>query len=666
MRRLFRTEDILEAFVSAIGWGLGYAIPKSWNMPRLFCILSSIILGLFMGGVADKLIKNKWEKKDAVAKDLTFIAIIVVFSIVASVCERVFHYSLWEDFRSEIFLGSVGFSVAGFFIVSIIQWIKTYYIRLRYRDGSLGHTMSDKELKYIEKLKGENREIKGDYDKSLAVKTENGIFVAKADFKVLEYLGIPYAKPPVGELRWKAPRKPDPSDRVWEACYFGASPIQGDGETISLKTHTQSEDCLTLNVWRSAKIHKNDSLKPVLVYIHGGSLVFGGSAEPLYNGRSFVESFPEAIVVTFNYRLGIFGFVDITDMPGGGEYKDARNLGIMDQSMALNWIHDNIRSFGGDPDNIMLAGDTMGALCVCILATLKETNGLFKKALVISYSDVNMTDTQSIPRLRFSDFKRAFGVETAEDMLNIPAEKLKKFMMDTRDKYWYIPYIDGKLLKKSVEESIREGDSGNIRFIYGIPSDEFSTWLTVSNEEIMHKWIEMTLADIIKETADTEDGHRLTEMIAHDLEAGIPEREAKKNALRFWFYIYGPLKKCISLSQLGKTVRCFYWDVEAPVEKFGRNSISAVGTLLGNSQSAENLGIIIDNTIEHIFQHLICNELVSDRPELGYDEVKGVDRLTWNNFDADRPAVLHFTKNNVEMDERVLAEDIKRVRAWTG
>lgn len=665
MKKLIRLEHLLVAALSSLGYGLGYAFPKLWEKSEAICILSCMVCGGVLDVIGGKLIKTKWAQRSTTNKVLTVVSIAGAFLLIVALSPKVMQDMIWECLEVGIFIFSLGVSVVGYLISLFIHGLKSYLIQRRYKDGTTGHTMSEEELEYMESLKGENHEITGEYDKALAVKTENGIFVAKEDSKVLEFLGIPYAKPPVGSLRWKAPQKPEPSQKVWEAYYFGASCLQEDKGTYSLKAHTQSEDCLTLNVWTAADKKKNGKLRPVLVYVPGGNYAIGGSAEPLYHGRYFVKEHPEIIVVSFNYRLGIFGFADFSGLPGSEAYEDTRNLGIMDQILALQWIHDNIRAFGGDPDNVMLAGDTAGAGSITILSTLKETKDLFQKALLIScnYSRLCAEET---PAVILNDIKKTFGVQTMDDLLRVPAEKLKQLVDDNIDVYGFMPVVDGKLIKKEAEQAIRDGDAGDIRFIFGIPANEISVWMMVGAEDRMFKWIADMNKELIHMYKGTENEGKMEKIIEFYKGKGIPEKEVQMRAMEYWIYKYSPLMNCRNLSKQGKTVRGFYWDVKSAVKKYGGNSISTVGALLGNDDAAQHLGEIFDMTIMKVFQKLICNELLKNKPEIEYEEVKGVDALKWKAFTPEKTPVLHVTNSNMEMDETCLAEDMKTAVSITG
>ncbi len=663
MKRLLIAEDILVAFFYAAGYGTGYIIPKSLGKSEIFCILISILAGLLFGFLGGKLVKI-WSKKSVTNRDLMFIAVVIIFLVFAVFSQKLFNYSLFRDLTFNLVLGTVGISSAIFVVLLILQTIKSYIIRMRHKDGSEGHIISESEHDYIKKLKGENKEITGKYNSSLAVKTENGIFVAKKNRKVQEFLGIPYAKPPVGNLRWKAPVKPDPSDRVWEAYYFGSSSIQPDNLAILLKEHTQSEDCLTVNIWRTDSKNKYDKLKPVLVYIHGGDLASEGSAEPLYYGGNFVKKFPEVIVVSFNFRLGIFGFLNIDDIPEANEYINSGHLGIMDQIMALNWVHDNIRSFGGDPDNVMLAGDVLGAYCIKVLSVLKESKNLFKKALLISLNSLRPEGTIKAPRVIFKELMKDMGVSTMSEMLDIPFDKFKQFMSDNEDRFWYIPTYGQGILSIDMEQAIKNGETGDIKFIFGIPADEISAMLSMGNEQFMNAWGDSAYDDLIKIFGDTKEKDNLVGLFEKYKNDGLDDIDAKKKTLEFWLYKYDAINNCIALSDLGKSVKCFYWEVNSPVKKFGGNSISMVGALLENVGTAEKLGYLVNHTVADVFQHLIYNELIKDNADLTNNEVRGVHEIKWKSFHSAYPMILHITDDDIELDDNILIDEINTIKKW--
>lgn len=214
------------------------------------------------------------------------------------------------------------------------------------------------------------------------------------------WLGLPFAKPPVGELRWKAPAAPDAWSGVREAKAFGAACIQngriyGPGAnntydaTIgsTLNTPVGSEDCLTLNIWRPAS---NENNLPVLFFIYGGSNISGYTADPVYNGANLAKS-ANAVVVTANYRVGPLGFFNLAQLKttaGGGAStdpdSDSGNFAILDQIAALKFVQQNAAAFGGNAGNVTVMGQSAGAINTWALLTSPKAAGLFHKAVPLS------------------------------------------------------------------------------------------------------------------------------------------------------------------------------------------------------------------------------------------------------------------------------------------
>ncbi len=228
-------------------------------------------------------------------------------------------------------------------------------------------------------------------DTKPSVKCNNGIFIGSKEdnTNVLSFKGIPYAKAPVGELRWKAPQPADASSKKFDATKFGKSCLQTPSNEL-IDINNIGEDCLTLNIWTADNDLKN---KPVMLFIHGGSYGWGGSCEDVYNGKYLVNTYPDVILVTINYRLNLFGFIDFSHVPGGEDFKDAPYLGILDQQMALKWVKDNIASFGGDPNNVTIFGESAGSGSVISLLAAEGSEGLFNRA--IAQSGVNLNNSQA-------------------------------------------------------------------------------------------------------------------------------------------------------------------------------------------------------------------------------------------------------------------------------
>lgn len=223
------------------------------------------------------------------------------------------------------------------------------------------------------------------------VKCINGQFIGLVeDNGVLSFKGIPYAKAPVGELRWKAPQPVEASNDTIQATAFGNAALQHFSDTEVACHHTRSEDCLTLNVWTKDLTTKN---KPVMIWIHGGAYISGGTVDPLYDGKHLVADNPDIILVTINYRIGLMGFIDFSHVPGGEAFPDAPYLGILDQQMAMRWVQQNIEAFGGDPKNVTIFGESAGGGSVSSHLVAKGSEGLFQRAIPMSGA-LNLTFSQ--------------------------------------------------------------------------------------------------------------------------------------------------------------------------------------------------------------------------------------------------------------------------------
>jgi Carboxylesterase family len=210
------------------------------------------------------------------------------------------------------------------------------------------------------------------------VKTAGGMVrgVATADGRIRVFKGIPYAAPPAGELRWKEPQPVRAWEGTRDASEFGAQCMQGPIFDDIKFPRPASEDCLNLNVWTPA--NSGDRL-PVMVWIHGGGFQAGASAEPRHDGQAFGKK--GVVLVTVNYRLGVFGFMAHPELTRESSHHASGNYGLMDQIAALRWVKENIAAFDGNPDNVTIFGESAGSFSVSALMASPLAKGLFHKAI---------------------------------------------------------------------------------------------------------------------------------------------------------------------------------------------------------------------------------------------------------------------------------------------
>lgn len=263
-------------------------------------------------------------------------------------------------------------------------------------------------------------------NKSLSVKCTNGVFCGtnEEDTGVITFKGIPYAKPPVGELRWKAPVEPDSSNEHFDASSYGKVCLQGPS-TEHAWGQPMGEDCLTLNIWTD---DLNTKGKPVMVWIHGGSYGWGGTNDPIYNGQYLVNEYGDIVVVTINYRINLLGFIDFSHVPGGEEFPDSPYLGILDQQMALRWVQKNIEAFGGDPQNVTIFGESAGGGSVISLLAADGSDGLFSKAIVQSGAGLNYSQEKFDENNQSGHLMEAAGVSDMDGLMALSEDELFKAM----------------------------------------------------------------------------------------------------------------------------------------------------------------------------------------------------------------------------------------------
>ena len=221
------------------------------------------------------------------------------------------------------------------------------------------------------------------------VRLEHGAVQGKVSGAAEAFLGVPYAAPPVGPLRWRAPQPAAAwsgmrdATRFAPACYQGVAQPWGPYSQEFIAAPPLSEDCLTLNVWKPAGVKRG---LPVLVYIHGGAFSGGAGHVPVYDGAALAAR--GAVVITINYRVGVLGFMAHPGLSAETPGKTSGNYGLLDQVAALEWVRANAARFGGDPGNVTVAGESAGAASVNYLQVMPAAKGLFHRA--ISFSGASM------------------------------------------------------------------------------------------------------------------------------------------------------------------------------------------------------------------------------------------------------------------------------------
>lgn len=331
------------------------------------------------------------------------------------------------------------------------------------------------------------------------VKTAEGILEGKDLSGIKVFKGVPFAAPPVGNLRWKAPQPAKHWDGVREAKEYGPNPMQeplfGD---MNFGTKVNSEDCLYLNIWTPAKTMKEHL--PVLIYFNGGGLMAGSGSEARYAGDAMARK--GIISITANYREGIFGFFAHPQLSKETTYKGSGNYGFMDQVAAIKWVKDNIEAFGGDPNRITIVGESAGSMSVSALMASPLCQGLFAQAMGSSGSVMGF---KKVLTLKEAEQK---GVEMAQkiaaqmvgktdktkgkaskkkapkadiDMLrNLPAEELLKL---ASVKSLPVYNIDRYFFVEQPEETFAKGNQTKVPLLVGGNNQEMTPWAVLMGKQ---------------------------------------------------------------------------------------------------------------------------------------------------------------------------------------
>ena len=306
---------------------------------------------------------------------------------------------------------------------------------------------------------------------SVHATVETGVLQGVQSGSVVAFKGIPYAAAPVGALRWRDPQPAAKWQGVREASAFGFDCVQGlrNGKALEGK---YAEDCLFLNVWRPAITAKN---LPVMVWIHGGGFVFGGSSAHTFDGTAYAKR--DVILVSINYRLGRFGFFAHPALRAEAPSDVEGNYGLMDQVAALQWIQRNIASFGGDPKTVTIFGESAGGMSVQILMTSPLTAGLFTRAIVQSgLGRPVKADSLGQPSLAVAEeagkaFAKANAIEgndaeTLAKLRALPPEKVRDVAL-LHGKAYTGPMIDGKLTTGITDDVLAKGGGARIALMIG-------------------------------------------------------------------------------------------------------------------------------------------------------------------------------------------------------
>jgi para-nitrobenzyl esterase len=308
-----------------------------------------------------------------------------------------------------------------------------------------------------------------------AIKVDGGLIKGVATDGVRSFKGIPFAAPPVGELRWQAPQFVKPWEGVRECSAFGPDCAQtpyAAGSMYSTAPHKQSEDCLYLNVWTTAK---GNEKRPVMVWIHGGALTRGSGANAGYDGAALARK--GVVLVTINYRLGPLGYLAHAESTAESPHHASGNYGVLDQIAALQWVQRNIAAFGGDPACVTIFGESAGSWSVSALVATPLAKGLFHRAIGESGGLFGRCTPLKEAEAKGTAFFNAAGVDSLKAARALPVEKLiDVFRNDAAGRTFRTTVnVDGWVLPDEIRNLYAQGRQNDVPVIVGSNANEMTT-----------------------------------------------------------------------------------------------------------------------------------------------------------------------------------------------
>lgn len=380
---------------------------------------------------------------------------------------------------------------------------------------------------------------------------------------VVEFLGIPFAQPPVGDLRWAPPLRYTSAatasgqpKRSFDATSFAPACMQGDhianwykgviesfgGNADKFPTPAVSEDCLFLNIWRPQEVTNADL--PVLVFLHGGSNKGGWPYEPNYLGARLAAK--GAIVVTIAYRLGVFGFFSHPDLPNA-------NFALLDQVAALRWIQENIADFGGDPNKVGLAGESAGANNIAYLMTMPAASGLFQRAIIQSggWAVYGTAEKTAVNPLGLEFATAVAGPSSSiEALRQLPAEQILEASEKIYANHFFDPVVDGQTILRPFQESLLEHQLNPADLLIGSNANEARMYLDASASVaswkqdqglVFDEHKKMRIAQVLNSDAETDQRSRV-DLLATSYNYSCPSLMIAKAHIakgsRSWVYYF--------------------------------------------------------------------------------------------------------------------------------
>ena len=506
----------------------------------------------------------------------------------------------------------------------------------------VAHALNDQNAlkEQVRARYGENKRITDDnYDKSLAVRCVNGTFVGRKTGNVVEYKGIPFVgEQPVGKNRFKKPVPFGKDEGIYEAYHFGKGSLQPETDDDAGSLAVLGEDSLYLNVWKNAA--DASEKKPVMVWIHGGGFTQGSTINPLYDGFNFVKDNGEVVLVTIPYRLGGLGFIHLSHLPDGQDYPDAQNLGILDQMMALKWVHENIAAFGGDPDNVTIFGESAGGASVTLLPLIPEARGYIRRVIAQSGSPTFTYSTEEAIAAA-NELLDALGCKTVAELLALPAEKIADVagnLLSLRD--W--PERDGKLLPLDPFDAYLKGEAKEIDILEGCTKDELGQFAYFMGQEFT-EYFNARYENRFK-TMTPEDVAKAKAFMDNTL--GNQFRKTFKFGDQM-FFIAPAFRMSEAHTAAGGRTYHYYFRVETPMPHFLSGHAAELPAVFNNPQDTFFSGRAYDDAFNHTMQRMWVNFAKKGDPSLTAEESPTGKAIQWDLYNSETKPIMVFDEFNI-------------------
>ena len=493
-----------------------------------------------------------------------------------------------------------------------------------------------------------NKRITGEeYDRSLAVKCVNGTFVGKKMDGIVSYKGIPFVgKQPVGDLRWKAPVDAVPDGGVYEAYNYGKAPVQTPGDPAA--ENGMSEDCLYLNIWKAEEAAARK--KPVIVWIYGGGWEVGGTTDPQYDCHNLVKENPDVIVVTVAYRVSFFGFLHLSHLSDGEDYRDASNLGLMDQLMGLKWVHENIAGFGGDPDNVTIWGESAGGASATLLPLVKGSHQYFKRVITQSGAPAQTRSPEQAIAVT-NNVMEALGCKTVADLLKVSAEKFT----DTWERLYgfyqvlgirTFPERDGSFLPLNPWEAYAHGAAKDIAFLQGCNKDEMNTFLGTIGADAWNAWANERMTEKLAQLTAKEK--ELVESYCSDIRG-----ESYESTVRLFsqiMFIAPQIRLSEEQTGGGGKSYTYYYTVESSVPLIKAGHASELSVVFNHPEMSDFTGRTIDETFSKTVRKMWIQFAKTGNPSLTAEQSPDGKAKEWPLYDLKDKRVMVLDEKDIHLE----------------